>query len=101
MTSKSKVYDGTRAGDDATLCATCRNCLVIVAHRMGDDRMICRAMNPQQHVPVKVVQCSEYDDRREPSRWDFEQTAWILTSSPSRKAGFVTPLEWRGYPNNE
>jgi len=43
-----------------------------------------------------VSECSSYDDRGVPSRWDMEQIAWILvTKKAGRNIGFVTAKQFR------
>jgi hypothetical protein len=91
----NKVYGGTREGHPQ-LCGTCRSGISIKAQRAGDDQTYCRAIGLNGRalrVTVLVVQCSAYEDARQPTRWDFEQTAWELTTSPSRTLGFLSPTE--------
>ncbi len=94
----NKVYDGSRASEDSSLCLSCRSALIVKGARMGDDKSICRGVTPNAAMTFKVTQCSGYDDLRQPSRWDLENVAWLVTTSPSRKLGFVSPAE-RQYGN--
>lgn len=95
LKSPFKVYDGTR-DSQTSLCLSCRAALTIRGARFGDDVTFCRGVNNNGHAyPVRfvVTSCSGYDDKTQPSRWDLEQIAWELTTSPSRKLGFLSPQE--------
>lgn len=87
-----KIYGGSRA-DDVQLCLSCRAALVTKGSRMGDDRTFCRALTPARVVTNRVVECSDYSDRSTPTLYDFEQIAWWVTTSPTRKVGFVSPAD--------
>lgn len=89
----NKVYGGSRVDTTAGLCFSCRGALIVKGSRMGDDRAICRNVTPNQPIRCLVTQCSGYDDRREPSRYDYEMVAWWITTSPSRKVGFLSPTD--------
>ena len=61
-----------------------------------DERTLCGRFNPPVQVRGKMVQCSAYDDKRVPSRWDMEQIAWVLVTNKAGKAiGFVSAEEAR------
>jgi len=95
----NKIDRGTPDHSATTLCATCRAGVVIRGQRMSDDAIFCRALGANgsamsvARVTRQVVQCSAYEDSRQPTRWDLEQIAWELTTSPSRKVGFLSPQE--------
>ncbi len=59
----------------------------------GVEKTLCHALAETAMRVDHVSQCSRYDDRRIPARWDMEQIAWILSTSPGRKMGFLSPAE--------
>jgi len=53
-------------------------------------------IEPHVRVPYPVRECSEYSDRRIPSLYFMEKTAWVLlTKKAGRTIGFVTSEEFR------
>ena len=58
-------------------------------------------MNHPQ-VRFLISQCSSYDDKRLPSKWDMEKIAWILlTKKAGRTIGFVTAKQFREIEGEE
>jgi hypothetical protein len=58
---------------------------------------LCAFLSPARLVPFKVSQCTDYGDKRIPSRKDMEEIAWIIrTKDVNRQAGFT-----KGEANNE
>jgi hypothetical protein len=92
----NKVINGTPNHSEATICATCRNSAVVQGHRLTDYRIFCRAITGytrSAELTSAVTTCTLYDDARMPSRYDLEQIAWVITTSPSRRVGFLSPQE--------
>lgn len=53
-------------------------------------------IEPNARVPYTVRECSAYSDRRIPSLYFMEKTAWVLlTKKAGRTIGFVTSEEFR------
>jgi len=53
-------------------------------------------IEPNVRVPYTVRECSAYSDRRIPSLYFMEKTAWVLlTKKAGRTIGFVTSEEFR------
>lgn len=92
-----KVNRGTVDTTQPSLCLSCRAALQVRGVRPSDERVFCMKVvsNNGPMAMGYVSQCSAYDDSRVPSRWDMEQIAWILTTSPGRKVGFLSPEQVR------
>jgi len=91
-----KVHAGTANESQPTMCESCRSAMVVRTGRPSDDHIRCSAMggpSGPRVVRYFVSSCSLYDDKRMPSRWDMEQIAWVLTTSPNRKVGFLSPQQ--------
>jgi hypothetical protein len=90
-----KVQNGTPLGNES-MCATCRKARIIKGFSESEEIVFCNSSAPSRPVPFRVRQCSEYDDRRMPRRWDMEQIAYILVpKSAGRTVGFLTPAQYR------
>jgi hypothetical protein len=86
-----KVYGGTAAQNNDSLCETCRHSRIIRGRRLDEELVICSAM-PMRTVQItfKVTTCSDHLDDREPSYYELLEKAWILRpASRRRPAGFV------------
>ena len=91
-----KVQNGTPVGSES-MCATCRKARIIKGFSESEEIVFCNSVNPSRPVPFRVRQCSEYDDKRLPRRYDMEQIAYILVpKSAGRTVGFLTPQQYRG-----
>lgn len=93
----NKVIGGTPLIHSVSRCTTCRNAMTIKGISVSDSRVYCRMLsqNPVQ-VRQPVYECSQYDDKRVPSRYDMEQIAWVLvTNKMGRAIGFVSAEEFR------
>src|SRR5256884_8491226 len=67
------------------------------ARRSSDlEEVFCRVLEPNARVPYTIRECSAYCDRRIPSLYFMEKTAWVLlTKKAGRTIGFVTSEEFR------
>lgn len=88
----NKVQGGTRDSKEP-LCVTCHSGLVVKGTRESHDFTVCQAHMEPIRITFPVTSCTEYRDRRQPTKHEYEETAWILHVSPSRKVGFLTPKE--------
>jgi len=90
-----KVHDGTPAGGDTSLCATCRCATIIRGRSLDEELVLCSALGLHGvQITFKVTSCSDYADRRTPSYLEMMQDAWILRpGSRKRPAGFVRSSE--------
>jgi hypothetical protein len=91
----TKVYGGTKTLGREGLCDTCRQSRITRGARIDDEIIVCNAgaMHPTR-IPFKVVECTDYIDRREASYMELLDQAWILRPATKRRAaGFVRSSE--------
>jgi hypothetical protein len=86
-----KVYDGTPAHDEGSLCNTCRYSTIIRGTTLDEEIVQCTAgVVHGVRITFKVTSCTEYLDDRLPSYGELFEKAWILQpASKKRAAGFV------------
>jgi hypothetical protein len=86
-----KVYGGTPVGTESR-CDTCVYSRIIRGYAENERITICDRLFEPIHIPFKVMECTDYADKRLPCVEDMEQIAWYLRSkSAGHKAGFVAP----------
>ena len=89
-----KVLHGTPKHDAESLCRTCRNAQIMKGARESEILIKCNELGNHVKVFDQVTECSLYDDKRNPSRWDMEQLAWVLvTNQRTREVGFISAKE--------
>jgi hypothetical protein len=87
--SYRKVYGGTPVGNESR-CDTCTHARIIQGYTESERIVFCDAMYDPIRIPFKVMQCSDYEDRRLPDFEQMELIAWqIRSKSAGHKAGFV------------
>jgi hypothetical protein len=86
-----KVYGGTPALDNPTLCANCRFARIIRGQRLEEEVIFCDAIAMHAvRITFKVAACSSFIDDREPTYHELLEKAWILQPGTRRRAaGFV------------
>jgi hypothetical protein len=90
-----KVKGGTPE-EGVSLCVSCSWGVVRKGYRASEEEVFCRMIEPNTRVPYTVQECSAYSDRRIPSLYFMEKTAWVLlTKKAGRTIGFVTSEEFR------
>lgn len=90
-----KVKAGTPE-EGVSLCVSCSWGVVRKGYRAAEEEVFCRMIEPNARVPYTVRECSAYSDRRIPSLYFMEKTAWVLlTKKAGRTIGFVTSEEFR------
>ena len=53
--------------------------------------MLCAFLRSARLIPFKVRTCTDYSDKRVPSKSDMEEIAWIIrTKDVNRRVGFAT-----------
>ena len=78
------------------MCSTCRNARIIKGYSESEELIFCESFYPSRPIPFRVRECSEYDDRRLPRKYDMEKIAYILLSKKTgRDIGFVSPDEFK------
>ena len=92
---KVRIKGGTPE-QGVTLCVTCSYGLVRRGYGAAEEEIICTATRPAGHVPFRIRECSEYEDRRLPNLYSMQRIAWVLlTKSAGRSIGFVTSDRFR------
>ncbi|HTC94515.1 MAG TPA: hypothetical protein VK699_13835 [Terriglobales bacterium] len=90
-----KVQNGTPVGNES-MCSTCRYARIIKGFSESEEIVFCELSYQSFRVPFRVRECSEYDDKRLPRRYEMEKIAYILLSKTvGRDIGFVTPNEFK------
>jgi hypothetical protein len=95
-TEMATAFKGVRGGTafGEPLCRTCRQCFSIKGQSLSEEYLHCHAVNKQ--ISFEAYECGFYDDKRQPSRYDMEQIAWILMSdAQTKKIGFLSQEELR------
>jgi hypothetical protein len=88
--SPRKVYGGTPIGNESR-CATCTHARIIQGYAESERIVICTGMYDPIRIPFKVMQCTDYEDRRLPDFDNMKEIAWqIRSKSAGSVAGFVT-----------
>ena len=88
-----KVYGGTPVGNESR-CDTCVYARIIRGYAESERITICDRIFKPLLVPFKVMECSDYADKRLPCVEDMEEIAWQLRSkSAGRSAGFQPAAE--------
>ena len=88
--SLRKVYGGTPIGSESR-CDTCTHARIIQGYAESERIVICTGMYDPIRVPFKVMQCTDYEDRRLPDFDNMKEIAWqIRTKNAGSVAGFVT-----------
>ena len=91
-----KVVGGTPRHDES-LCKTCRNAFLAKGHAVSQEIVICGASPKSFPVTFPIHQCSDYDDKRIPSKYEMEKIACMVVTKGDgdRKIGFVSPKEYK------
>jgi len=89
MLNYRRVYGGSVAGKDSSLCEHCLYALVIRGHAESEILAICDRLWQPVKVPFRVVECSCYADKRLPDVSDMEDIALELTKESRKTTGFV------------
>jgi hypothetical protein len=56
--------------------------------------VLCAFLRPARRIPFKVRFCTDYSDKRVPSKREMEDLAWIIrTKDINRHVGFSTKAE--------
>jgi len=88
--SLRKVYGGTPVGSESR-CDTCAHARIIQGFAESERIVLCTSLYDPIRIPFKVMQCTDYEDRRLPRYSDMKETAWkIRSKSAGHEAGFVT-----------
>ena len=77
-----------------SLCNSCYWAHIQRGFAESEEVILCAFLRPARLVPFKVSQCTDYYDKRVPSRQDMEEIAWIIrTKNVNRQVGFANEAE--------
>ncbi|HYM76570.1 MAG TPA: hypothetical protein VE377_11385 [Candidatus Dormibacteraeota bacterium] len=72
------------------LCNSCYWAHIQRGFAESEEIILCAFLRPARLVPFKVSQCTDYNDKRIPSKSDMEEIAWIIrTKDVNRQVGFT------------
>jgi hypothetical protein len=73
-----------------SLCNSCYWSHIQRGFAESEEVILCAFLRPARLVPFKVSQCTDYNDKRIPSKTDMEEIAWIIrTKDVNRQVGFA------------
>jgi hypothetical protein len=88
-----KIRDG-RPQRTESLCNSCYWAHIQRGFAESEEVILCAFLRPARLVPFKVSQCTDYNDKRVPSKTDMEEIAWIIrTKDVNRHVGFTKDEE--------
>src|ERR1700756_4454437 len=88
-----KVRNGKAQLTDS-LCNSCYWAHIQRGFAESEEIVLCAFLRPARLVPFKVSQCTDYNDKRIPSKQDMEEIAWIIrTKDINRRVGFSLEAE--------
>lgn len=77
-----------------SLCNTCYWAHIQRGFAESEEVILCAFLRQPHAVPFKVSYCTDYNDKRVPSKADMEEIAWIIrTKSVNRQVGFASETE--------
>ena len=86
-----------RSGKPQTSESLCNSCYWAHIQRgfaESEEIIGCAFLRPPHAVPFKVSHCTDYNDKRVPSKEDMEEIAWIIrTKDVNRQVGFSNEPE--------
>ena len=94
-----KVVEGTKPGNQPSLCRSCRNSTIIEGEGESETVILCGHLEDTKHQGVvpfsKVTRCSDYDDKASVRLREMEDISWILVTDRNRqKIGFKPASQW-------
>ena len=73
-----------------SLCNSCHWAHIQRGFAESEEVILCAFLRPPRKVPFKVSYCTDYRDKRVPSKADLEQIAWIVRAKDiNRQVGFT------------
>ena len=88
-----KIRNG-KAQLTESLCNSCYWAHIQRGFAESEEVILCAFLRPARLVPFKVSQCTDYNDKRVPSKTDMEEIAWIIrTKDVNRNVGFAKEAE--------
>jgi hypothetical protein len=88
--STIKIQGGTPCGTES-LCDSCYWAHIQKGYAESEEIVLCAFLRSPRRMPFRVRFCTDYNDKRIPSKRDMEDIAWIIrTKDVNRKVGFST-----------
>jgi hypothetical protein len=88
-----RIRSGTHQGSES-LCNSCYWAHIQRGFAESEEVVLCAFLTPARTVRFKVSQCTDYSDKRVPSKRDMEEIAWIIrTKDINRPMGFASDTE--------
>ncbi len=85
-----------------SLCSSCYWAHIQRGFAESEEIILCAFLRPARVVPFKVSQCTDYADKRVPSRRDMEEIAWIIrTKDVKRPVGFSIEIDTESSEEDE
>ena len=85
-----------------SLCNSCYWAHIQRGFAESEEVVLCAFLRQARSVPFKVSQCTDYNDKRIPSKRDMEDIAWIIrTKDVNRAVGFASQKEVDGEGEGE
>lgn len=86
----SVIIRGGKPQVSESLCNSCYWAHIQRGFAESEEIILCAFLRPARLVPFKVSMCTDYNDKRVPSKSDMEEIAWIIrTKDVSRPVGFT------------
>ena len=77
-----------------SLCNSCYWAHIQRGFAESEEVILCAFLRQPHTVPFKVSYCTDYRDKRVPSKADMEEIAWIIrTKDVNRPVGFSNAAE--------
>lgn len=87
------IRNGKPQASDS-LCNTCYWAHIQRGFAESEEVILCAFLRPAHAVPFKVSYCTDYNDKRVPSKADMEEIAWIIrTKDVNRQVGFANEAD--------
>jgi hypothetical protein len=83
----------TKPSDGESLCRTCYFAHAQQGYRDSEVAVFCAyGWGPLRRLPFKVRDCTDYMNRKMPTRKEMEEIALIIPTEPKRKVGGFTGM---------
>ena len=96
------VIRNGRALPSESLCNSCYWAHIQRGFAESEEVILCAFLRQPHTVPFKVCYCTDYCDKRVPSKADMEDIAWIIrTRNVNRRVGFANEAPEEENPGDE
>ena len=83
------IIRGGKPQTSESLCNSCYWAHIQRGFAESEEVILCAFLRQPRVVPFKVSYCTDYNDKRMPSKADMEEIAWIIrTKDVNRQVGF-------------